>query len=169
MDNRQTIPGYKHYVDRQTGDRGAWFVTFLNIVRDPSATVNGVLFEVDDSLLGRLDERERNYERIDVTAHTSSEKPSGRVWVYVGSPAARERFELGARSDSAVISREYYDGVREDFACAGADALRRFDALTDPVPCPVLDLRRIDHPPAGRFSVKPLPRFPGRSRLGREP
>jgi hypothetical protein len=46
-----------------------------------------------------------------------------------------------------VISRAYRDRVREDFAAAGADALARFDELTDPVPCPILDLKRIDHPP----------------------
>jgi gamma-glutamylcyclotransferase (GGCT)/AIG2-like uncharacterized protein YtfP len=145
MDNSQTIPGYKHYVDRHSGIRGPWFVTFLNIVPDPHATVNGVMLEVDDALLEQLDERERNYERIDVSSDVA-EAVDGQVWAYVGSPAAVRRFQIGKHTSRAVISRGYYDHVREDFAGVGPDALQRFSQLTDPVPCPILDLRRIDHP-----------------------
>jgi gamma-glutamylcyclotransferase (GGCT)/AIG2-like uncharacterized protein YtfP len=148
MDNTKTLPGYKHYVDRKTGTRGAWFVTFLNIVPDPDpdAAVNGVLFEVDAALLDRLDRRERNYERIDVSSQIAGAL-DGRAWAYVGSGAAVQRFELGCRTGRAVVSRDYHDRVRADFAAAGDGALARYDELTDPVPCPILDLRRIDHPP----------------------
>jgi cation transport regulator ChaC len=144
MDNRQTIPGYKHYIDRATGERGAWFVTFLNIVRDPGASVNGVMFAVDDALLERLDCRERNYERVDVTADVV-DQVNGRVWAYVGSRDAEHRFLCGCRTGRAVISRDYYAAVREDFAAVGREALERFDALSDPPPCPILDLQRVDH------------------------
>jgi gamma-glutamylcyclotransferase (GGCT)/AIG2-like uncharacterized protein YtfP len=155
MDNIQTLPGYKHYVDRKTGARGSWFVTFLNIEPDPDATVNGVLFEVDDALLERLDRRERNYERIDVSAHVS-EAVDGRVWAYVGSRAAVRRYELGCHSGRAVISRDYYERVRDDFRAAGHDVLRRFDDLTDPLPCPLGDLRRIDHEPGRTRGEQPV-------------
>jgi cation transport regulator ChaC len=144
MDNTRTLPGYKHYVERATGVRGEWFVTFLNIVRDPDATVNGVMFEADTEMLERLDRRERNYDRVEVTAQLSA-PADARVWAYVGARVAVERFEHGRRAGRAVISREYLDAVRADFAAAGNDALPRFDELTDPVPCPILDLRRIDH------------------------
>jgi dephospho-CoA kinase len=144
MDNSQTIPGYKHYVARDTGARGAWFVTFLNIVPDPDATVNGVLFEVDEELLERLDRRERNYERIEVSSQIAG-GVDGRVWAYVGSRDAVRRFELGCQTGRAVISRGYRDRVRKDFAAAGDGTLSRFDDLTDPLPCPILDLRRVDH------------------------
>ena len=143
MDNSRTLPGYKHYVDAVTGDRQPWFVTFLNIVPDDQAHVNGVLFEVDASVLERLDHRERNYERVDVS-DGFREPVGGQVWAYVGRHDAVERFELGRRTGRGVISREYYDRVRDDFAAAGA--LRRFEELTDPTPCPIRDLQRIDHP-----------------------
>jgi gamma-glutamylcyclotransferase (GGCT)/AIG2-like uncharacterized protein YtfP len=145
MDNTQTIPGYKHYVDCKTRIRGPWFVTFLNIVPDPNAIVNGVMLEVDDELLAELDEREHNYERLDVSADLS-EAVDGRVWAYVGSRAAMRRFRVGKHTSRAVVSRGYYDRVRTDFTGVGPDALQRFTDLTDPVPCPILDLRRIDHP-----------------------
>jgi cation transport regulator ChaC len=148
MDNRQTLPGYKHYVDRETGARGSWFVTFLNIVPDADATVNGVMFDVDDAALERLDQRERNYDRVDLSG-ALAEAVDGPVWTYVGSAAAARRFRIGCLTDRAVISRDYYDSVRKDFARLGSDALARYADLTDPVPCPMLDLRRIDHEAAG--------------------
>jgi gamma-glutamylcyclotransferase (GGCT)/AIG2-like uncharacterized protein YtfP len=147
MDNRRTIPGYKHYVDAATGDRGPWFVTFLNIVPDPDARVNGLLFAVDDTLLEQLDRRERNYERIELPVEVP-EAHGGRVWAYAGSDDAVRRFEVGHGSGQAVLSREYLERVRDDFARAGA--LERFEALTDPPPCPILTLRRSDHTVAGK-------------------
>jgi gamma-glutamylcyclotransferase (GGCT)/AIG2-like uncharacterized protein YtfP len=161
MDNRRTIAGYKHYVDRASGARGPWFVTFLNIVRDPASTVNGVLLEADEATLERLDRRERNYERVDVSAHASP-PADGRVWAYLGSRAALERFRLGCRTGRAVVSRDYYERVRRDFAGVGNDALRRFDELTDDVPCPILDLRRIDHPQVHRPLSAPRARASAR-------
>jgi hypothetical protein len=143
MDNTRTIPGYKHYVDAATRERGAWFVTFLNIVPDVAAQVNGVLLSVDASLLERLDQRERNYQRVDVSA-ALLEAVDGQAWAYLGVPDAVDRFELGRRTGRAVISREYQERVQADFTSAGA--LARFEELTDPPPCPILDLVRIDHP-----------------------
>lgn len=147
MDNSLTVPGYKHYVDPTSGERPSWFVSFLNIVPDPDATVNGVLFEVTPELLERLDTRERNYERIDVSA-SLSRAVDGTAWAYAGSDAAVRRFHRGLRASRAVISRDYYEGVLDDFDRAGPDALQGFIELTDPAPCPIVDLQRVDS--AGR-------------------
>ena len=38
MDNTKTIPGYKFYVDPQTGERPAVYVAFLAIRPEPGAT-----------------------------------------------------------------------------------------------------------------------------------
>jgi hypothetical protein len=57
---------------------------------DAGTSVNGVCLPVGDAELAALDARERNYERVDVTA-TVAEAP-GRVWAYAGSTtAARSR------------------------------------------------------------------------------
>ncbi len=145
MDNQRTIPGYKYYVDATTGERSDWFVTFLNVVPDSESTVNGVLFAVTDELLADLDGRERNYDRIDVSGLVAP-AVDGRAWVYSGSAAAVERFERGRRAGRAVIARGYYDRVLNDFAAMGAPVLAAFKRLTDPPPCPVLELRRVDIP-----------------------
>jgi cation transport regulator ChaC len=145
MENARTIPGYKYYVDAVTGDRPDCFVTFLNIVRDPGHTVNGVVFEVSGETLSQLDRRERNYERIDVSDDVSV-PVDGRVWAYTGTGPAVARFELGRRESRAVVSRQYHDRVLEDFERIGPEARQRFISLTDPAPCPIVDLRRIDVP-----------------------
>ena len=104
MDNRRTIPGYKVYLDPETGERPPVYVTFLCIWPEPGASVEGVLLEVDDAGLAALDRRERNYERRDVSAHVDAETP---VWAYLASAAGRERFAAGRAEGTAVVSEEY--------------------------------------------------------------
>lgn len=160
MDNSRTIPGYKYYVDPATGERPDHFVTFLNIVPDAEAAVNGALFEVSDAQLERLDRRERNYERIDVTAGVSR-AVEGTVWAYAGRESAVHRFQLGHRTDRAVIPRGYYERVLRDFASFGRDAQRRYTELTDPPPCPIVDLRRVDLPATAPALNRSRPRSGG--------
>ena len=110
MDNRETIPGYKVYVDPETGERPAVYVAFLSIRPEPGAQVQGVAFEVDDAGLAALDARERNYDRVDVTALV---EPSlaGPVWAYVGSAAGRARCAAGRADGTAVVTEEYFARV----------------------------------------------------------
>jgi hypothetical protein len=125
MDNSETIPGYKYYVD-EDGSRPAVFVAFLDLEPDPEGHVDGVCTAVDPAALRRLDERERNYVRTEVTDAVDS--PLGRTWAYMGSEAGRRRLTHGKRSRSAVVSREYLDRV----------------PATDVDGLPVRDLVRVD-------------------------
>jgi cation transport regulator ChaC len=145
MDNRRDIPGYKYYLDEATGERPEIFVTFLNIWEDEGARVNGLVFEVDAETLEALDDRERNYERRDVTDHLAAD-PGGRVWAYVGTAAARQRYETGRAADAAVVSAAYERKVRQDFATFGPDWMEQFDATTDERTVPLRHLRRIEIP-----------------------
>jgi cation transport regulator ChaC len=106
MDNRRTIPGYKVYVDPETGERPAVYVAFLSIWPEPGAHVEGVAFEVDDTALAALDARERNYDRCDVSGLVEPET-GARVWAYVGSAAGRERYAAGRAAGTAVVAKEY--------------------------------------------------------------
>src|SRR3954463_5784770 len=68
MDNRVAVPGYKVY-ERPDGARPAVDVAFLDLEAAAGADgVNGALLAVDDAALARLDRRERQYRRVDVTA-----------------------------------------------------------------------------------------------------
>lgn len=140
MDNRVAIPGYKIYRQRADGSRPAVFVAFLDVVPEPGAAADGVLLAVDDAALRALDERERNYERVDVSAAVTG--AIGTVWTYRGTDAGRERLRRGVRDGSAVVDRAYLATVRAGFAQHGIS-----DDL-DPVELPVVDLERVDLPPA---------------------
>jgi hypothetical protein len=141
MDNRLDIPGYKSY-RRPDGSRPAVYVAFLDIVEAPGAAVDGVLLAVDDDdALRALDARERNYDRVDVTA-TVVDAPA-TVWTYRGSDAGRERLRTGVRTGSAVVDAGYLEAVRATFSALGIDDdVRPGDAL------PAIALRRLDLPPA---------------------
>jgi gamma-glutamylcyclotransferase (GGCT)/AIG2-like uncharacterized protein YtfP len=106
MDNRRTIPGYKVYVDPETGEQPAVYVAFLCIWPEPGSSVSGVAFTVDDAGLAALDARERNYDRRDVTGLVEPDR-GATVWAYVGSAAGRERCAAGRAAGTAVVAEEY--------------------------------------------------------------
>src|SRR5918995_1014683 len=58
MDNEQTLPGYKYFLD-PVGGRPAVHVAFLDVVSDGAAAVDGVVLEVPH--VSAWDARERNY------------------------------------------------------------------------------------------------------------
>jgi len=147
-DNSEQIPGYKRY---RLADDGAYpnlYVAFLDIVEDPGTTINGVLAPIDPRALADLDRRERNYDRIDVTAAIDS-PPDGRVWAYKGSREGRDRLEAGATSGAAVVQRGYLDHVHDGFRRLGQAEYDLFVTTTDLDSLPLADLERVDLPPEG--------------------
>ena len=144
-DNMRAIPGYKMYLRRSDGTRPAVYVAFVDIEPDPSSTVNGLVRPVSGTELARLDRRERNYDRVEVTGQI--EGFEGRVWTYRGSVEGRERLRRGREGGRVVVSRDYLEKVRTGFARLGPDEERAFaesSALDD---LPVWDLERLDLPP----------------------
>src|SRR5436853_2805960 len=101
MDNTRDLPGYKHYLDPETGERPAIYVAYVDLATESRSSVRGVVFAVDERTLVALDRRERNYERIDVTGRIEP-APDGRVWTYRGTADARERFARGVAAGTAV-------------------------------------------------------------------
>ena len=142
MDNTKTIPGYKFYRRRDggAGERPAVFVAFLDVVEDPRAATDGLLIAVDDDALHALDDRERNYDRIDVTAAVADAR--GRVWTYRGRADARERLRLGRERGTAVAALDYVRAVRTTLAALGVDDDPDLGDLRP------MELERIDLPPA---------------------
>ena len=108
MDNRETIPGYKVYLDPETGEQPPVHVAYLSIAPAQGERVEGVAFPVTDEQLAALDRRERNYDRRDVT-HLIDADLGGRVWAYVGSAAGRRRLADGRRRGTAVVVRGYLE------------------------------------------------------------
>ncbi len=149
MDNSELIPGYKAYVDPVTRARPAVSVTFLNLTVQTGVACVGFLLPVDAADLERLDARERNYERVEVTSHirTAAPRPEGPVFAYLGTRAARQRYASAVSAGTAVIARDYLDTVEIRFQAAGLGSQYRIS--TRPPECPVRDLQRINLPVAG--------------------
>jgi dephospho-CoA kinase len=145
-DNAHAIPGYKQYRLRSDGSVPSLFIAFLDLVEAPGQSVNGVMAVVDSGQLAELDRRERNYDRIDVTASIDS-AADGRVWTYVGSAAGRERYADGAARDRLAISGGYLESVDRAFRSLGDAEHAAFLSSSDLRGLPVLDLERVDLPP----------------------
>jgi hypothetical protein len=143
MDNTQDIPGYKHYRYR-SGRRPAVCVAFLDLEPADDEAVNGICLEATPERLAVLDERERNYIRVDVTDRLWP-RPPGRTWAYVGRPESRARLRHARAGSRAVVSREYHEHVLRGFAALGRDALARFWRSSALEGLPVVDLVRVDH------------------------
>jgi gamma-glutamylcyclotransferase (GGCT)/AIG2-like uncharacterized protein YtfP len=150
MDNRAAVPGYKVY-EEPDGSRPPVHVAFLDL--EPAGrgdAVNGALLPVDAAALAALDERERQYERVEVTAAVAPVAGGGvggRVWAYMGRRTGRARVDLGRRGGAAVvIQRAYLELVDRAFRALGADEHARFRASTEPPPFPVRELARVDLP-----------------------
>lgn len=141
MNNSVDLPGYKLY-RRRDGSRPDVFVAFLDIEPDPAASVTGVLLAVAEDELGLLDRRERNYERVDVSAAVAD--APGRVWAYRGSEAGRRRLREGRAHGSAVVSRDYLEAATGAITAIAPDELAALAPGLSGLM--VLGLRRIDLP-----------------------
>lgn len=147
MDNARTLPGYKYYVAAQTGERPAVQVAFLDLVEDAAASVNGLLLPFSASELAALARRERNYVRVEVT-DALRPRPAARAWTFVGSDAGRERFEAGRARGTLVVARAYAELVEQGFEALGHEQGERYRSSTAPPPCPLVELERVEVPPA---------------------
>jgi cation transport regulator ChaC len=156
MDNGRDLPGYKHYLTPD-GERPDVMVAFLDIAPDANGLVNGAAIPVEPGELPGLDRRERNYRRVEVTDQLDTRLPGGGpVWAYVGLRASRERAARGRRERRIVVSRGYYERVREGFAAIGERGL--FSRLTGPLLAPVADLVLVrDAPVAEPRATAPAP------------
>jgi hypothetical protein len=148
MDNRIAVPGYKVYV-LPDGTRPAVAVAFLDLAPAPGTEVDGGLLPVDAAGLAALDTRERQYERLDVTAAIvpPPDPGEGPVWAYVGRTAGRQRVADGRAGHAPVLlQRAYVELVEGAFAALGDARLARYRASTEPPPFPVADLARVNLP-----------------------
>ena len=149
--------------------RGSWrhddvlvsgIVISLGLESAEAETCNGVLVQVTDDELARLDWRERDYERTDVTeqiglGHGGSDERAvvadhavvaehavvdGRIVTYVPRPSAVDRY-LAARDDGrAAVRLAYWDLVHDAFSGLGRSALDRFTSHTPAPDVPIADV-----------------------------
>ncbi len=123
------------------------FVLGLNLEPAPgaSAAVNGVLIEVSEAELERLDLREIRYDRLDVTEAILADHGFDSIVTYV----AKQSHFRAEPPGGAVILSHYASTVRAGFAGRGEAELEAYLESTDPHPVRVVDgvLIRDEIPP----------------------
>ena len=141
MDNSVNMPGYKYYVEKYSGDRPDGFVTFLNIRPCRGTSITGIAFEVSEQELEHLDRRERNYQKLDVTAMIDG-PISKSVCAYIGLAEAEQRYQQGLKTETAMIAQDYYELVYQAYQSLGEKALTDYINTTDPPQIPIVDLEK---------------------------
>jgi len=127
------------------------FVLGLNVERTglPDDVVNGLLIEITDVELQRLDLRELRYEQVEISGSVrSSATPAGfdRVLTY----QAKAANFAPAPPRGAVILRSYADAVETAFAALDPDELTAYRKSTGPPPVELVDAHLVvDRIPPG--------------------
>lgn len=102
---------------------------------------NGAVVRVSSGELALLDERESDYERIDVTdrVEVPAGPVGGRIATYVPRPSAIERYESARDARRAAIRAGYVDLVLSAFEALGADHGDQYRRSTPAPDVPVVD------------------------------
>lgn len=133
--------------DGTTVDDGV--IIALGVIAVLSARTNGIIARVSDVELARLDVRERDYDRVDVTAdvvQATSKVDEGlfgeheRVVTYVPRPSAIARYEMARDSGTAGIRSTYWNLVEDAFAQLGDEQRRMYRESTPAPDVPVIDV-----------------------------
>jgi Gamma-glutamyl cyclotransferase, AIG2-like len=113
------------------GHRPEW-VLGLNVERgeDPAGPVNGVVIEVTEAELDRLDVREIRYDRVDVSGLVDGQRLPERIVTYT----AKDWHFRPEPPDDAVILATYANAVEAAFEALGDGELEAFLATTGPYP-----------------------------------
>lgn len=123
-------------------------IVALGVVAAEGEQANGVVVAVDPDELARLDNRERHYDRVDVSASVEVRDAGGpgqgeQVVTYVPRTEAVERYRQARDARRAAVEQRYWDLVDGAFAALGVDRHEHYRATT-PVPdVPVRPLRRV--------------------------
>jgi cation transport regulator ChaC len=113
------------------GRRPEWILG-LNVERggDPAGPVNGVVIELTDDELDRLDIREIRYDRVDVTDLVDGEGLPDRIVTYT----AKDFHFAPEPPEDAVILATYAQAVEQGFETLGPGELDQYLATTGPYP-----------------------------------
>lgn len=118
------------------GRRPEWILG-LNVERgeDSAGPVNGVVIELSEAELDRLDIREIRYDRVEVTDLVDGEDLPERIVTYT---AKDFHFAPEPRPDSVILAT-YAHAVETGFKALGADQFGRYRATTGPYPVELVE------------------------------
>jgi len=129
------------------GRRPEWILG-LNVERgqDDAGPVNGVVIELADAELDRLDIREVRYDRIDVTPLVEGDDLPDRIITYT---AKSDHFAPDPPADAVILST-YANAIEGAFEALGPDQLDHYRRTTGPDPVERVHATLVvDHIPDG--------------------
>jgi cation transport regulator ChaC len=130
------------------GRRPEWILG-LNVEQgeDEAGPVNGVVLEMSEAELDRLDIREIRYDRVDVTDLVEGDgRLPARIITY---RAKADHFAPDPPPDSVILAT-YANAIEQGFEALGAEELERYRRTTGPYPVERVDARLVvDHIPDG--------------------
>jgi cation transport regulator ChaC len=116
----------------------------LGLVAADDEAANGIIGWVRDDEVGALDRRERRYDRVDVTALTTSATDvEGPIVTYVPRLEAVDDYEAARDQGVAAIELRYWDLVDHAFGELGPRQLAQYRATTPPPDVPILEMTRV--------------------------
>jgi len=131
----------------EDGRQPEWILG-LNVERgeDGAGPVNGVVLELEERELDRLDIREIRYNRIDVTDLVEGGGLPDRIITYT----AKDDHFAPEPPDDSVILASYANAIEQAFQALGSSELERYRSTTGPYPVERVEATLvIDHIPDG--------------------
>jgi hypothetical protein len=128
-----SMPNDSRYAIRQNERVFPERILYLNVRRQASSVVNGVVFVISQKDLLAYDQREWIYNRVSVTGLLSSaEVHGGEVWLYEG----KAEYILSPPDDwrKAAVRSTYLEIVNQGLGNLGPEFTQEFWANTDPIP-----------------------------------
>jgi cation transport regulator ChaC len=126
------MPNRKFYVEGPAGRMTPEAILYLNVRRDPSTSISGVVFVVDQDELEAYDRRESIYDRVDVTAEMDVKIDGGPAYMYVCRP---EYCLSDVKSpERAAVRATYLRLVENGLSHLDEDFRRRYADSTDTAP-----------------------------------
>jgi len=119
-------------------------VIYLGLEKIAADSCNGVVVNLSEDEIEKVDKRERDYARVDVTSLVNVEggPVADPVVTYVPRPTAIERYLVARIDGRAAVDRSYWDLVHDGFAQLGVRELDRFTTSTPAPDVPIVDVVR---------------------------
>ncbi|MEO6651155.1 MAG: gamma-glutamylcyclotransferase family protein [Ilumatobacteraceae bacterium] len=116
-------------------------VISLGVVRAEGEQANGAVVRVTRAELARLDRRESDYDRVDVTrlVRVDGDADVGPIVTYVPRRSAVERYRSARTDGRAAVRHGYVALVERAFADLGEHHLDRYIATTPTPDVPVVE------------------------------
>jgi cation transport regulator ChaC len=126
------MPNRTFYTEGPNGRMTPEAILYLNVRRDPSTDMNGIVFVVDPDELAAYDRRESIYDRVDVRTDLDVRVEGGEAYMYVCRP---EYCVSDVKSpEKAAVRATYLQIVENGLSQLDHDFRQRYLDSTDAAP-----------------------------------